>query len=114
MDYYDYKDYDSEDTYYLTDEEGSIKDDATIRNIPEFDMEELEDDLQEMDDWFEEYCIQLVLNHLNDQRILMYDVDKEEWVDQFGFTENEWNRYRNIIFNNYIYNVDENVWQRIN
>jgi len=136
MDYYDTKEFNSEDTWYLTDEEGGLLPESTIRTVPDdiFEdiiieendnyvgepennnvdeiMEDVQHGLEHLDDLFENMCIEFVKEHENEQKVWMYDPIKETFIDQNGFTEEEWTKYVRIVHEKFIYNVETHQYER--
>lgn len=133
MDYYDTKEFNSEDTWYLTDEEGGLLPEATIRAVPDdiFEdiimdeednyvgspepvdaaMEQVDRELEHLDDLFENMCIEFVKDHISEEKIWMYDPIKETFVDQNGFTEEEWSKYIRLVHEKYLFNVETQQYE---
>lgn len=132
MDYYDTKEFGSEDTWYLTDNEGGLLDNATIRTVPDdifedFSMEEdnyvgepepvdvameqVNQEFEHLDNLFENMCIEFVKDHINEQKVWMYDPIKETFIDQNGFTEEEWSKYVRLVHEKYLFNVETQQYE---
>ena len=130
MDYYDTKEFGSEDTYYLTDNEGGLFDNATIRAVPDDIFEDIildEEDnyvgepepeepnwderMEHLDDLFESMCIEFVKDHWDEPKTYVWDIDKNTWTDQYGFTHGEWGILQRKVLDKYLYNVETHNWE---